>query len=150
MKNLFIFFYRLPSFWIIIKSAKLAMAKVALLTLCIEVWFFLRSNTFTSSAMHVLLLNFFDNVSQSLPNQEFVSILVKRWIFSKGHPYCIFIHVSCPAIFFCFRIGVIRIQLHFRNGPNVKFGVCQAAAGWPLFIIAHSCCVASTVYILGQ
>ena len=65
---------------------------------------FLRSNTFTSSAMHVLLLNFFDNVSQSLPNQEFVSILVKRWIFSKRLPYSIFILVSyrypCISIIF--------------------------------------------------
>ena len=61
-------------------------------------------------------------VSQSLPNPEFVSILVKKWIFSKGHPYSIFILVSqcspimlasfkskiwnvfCPAIFLHFRM----------------------------------------------
>jgi hypothetical protein len=30
-------------------------------------------------------------VSQSFQNPEFVSILGKKWIFSKGHPFSIFI-----------------------------------------------------------
>ena len=66
----------------------------------------------------------FSIMSQSLPNPEFVSILVKKWIFSKGHPYAysFFILVSqcfsivlasfkskignvfCPAIFLQFRM----------------------------------------------
>jgi hypothetical protein len=44
--------------------------------------------------MNVPLLNFFNNESQSLPNPEFVSILDKKAIFSKGHPYSISILVS--------------------------------------------------------
>ena len=72
--------------------------------------------------MNVPLLNFFHNVSQFLPNPEFVSILGKKVIFSKGHPYSISIFVSwcspimlasfktkiwnvfCPAIFLYFRM----------------------------------------------
>jgi hypothetical protein len=42
----------------------------------------------------VPLLNFFHNVPQSLSNPEFVSILGKKVIFSKGHPYSISILVS--------------------------------------------------------
>ena len=86
------------------------------------IWSFLCSNTFIWSAINVPLLHFFHNVSQSLPNPEFVSILVKNWILSKGHPYSIFILVSycsptmlasfkskirnvfCPAIFLHFRM----------------------------------------------
>jgi hypothetical protein len=42
----------------------------------------------------VPLVDFVHNVSQSLPNPKFESILGKKWIFSKGHPYSIFILVS--------------------------------------------------------
>ena len=56
--------------------------------------FFLWPNTFIWSVMNVPLLNFFHNVSQFLPNPEFVSILGKKVIFSKGHPYSISILVS--------------------------------------------------------
>jgi hypothetical protein len=38
--------------------------------------------------------NVFHDVSRSLPNPEFVSILGKKVIFSKGHPYSISILVS--------------------------------------------------------
>ena len=58
------------------------------------IWKFLWPNTFIWSAMNVPLWNFFHNVSQSLPNPEFVSILDKKVIFSKGHPYSISILVS--------------------------------------------------------
>ena len=40
------------------------------------------------------IIELFHNVSQFLPNPEFVSILVKKVIFSKGHPYSISILVS--------------------------------------------------------
>ena len=76
--------------------------------------------------MNVPFLNFFHNVSQSLSNPEFVSILGKKVIFSKGHPYSISILVSqhspimlasfkikiwnvfCPAIFQHFRMVCIN------------------------------------------
>ena len=58
------------------------------------IWNFLLPNTFIWSAMIVLLLNFFHNVSQSFPNLEFVSILAKKVIFSNRHPYSILILVS--------------------------------------------------------
>ena len=64
-----------------VKSAKLAISKVALLTP------YMGLNTFIWSAMNVPLLNFFDNMSQSLQNTEFVSILDKKWIFSKSIRY---------------------------------------------------------------
>jgi hypothetical protein len=44
--------------------------------------------------MNMPLVDFVHNVSQSLPNPKFVSILGKKWIFSKGHPYSIFIPFS--------------------------------------------------------
>jgi hypothetical protein len=44
--------------------------------------------------MNMPLLCFDHNVSQSFQNPEFVSILGKKVIFSKGHPYSIFILVS--------------------------------------------------------
>ena len=58
------------------------------------IWNFLWPNTFIRSVMNVLLLNFFHNVSQFLPNPEFVSIKGKKVIFSKGHQYSISILVS--------------------------------------------------------
>jgi hypothetical protein len=58
-----------------IKSAKLAISKVALLTLYMEFEFFCGQ-----------IPSFVHNVSQSLPNPELVSILGKKWTFSKGHP----------------------------------------------------------------
>ena len=39
-------------------------------------------------------VKFVKNLSQFLPNPEFVSILGKKVIFSKGHPYSISILVS--------------------------------------------------------
>ena len=36
------------------------------------------------------ILSLDDDVSQYLQNPAFVSILGKKWIFSKGHPYSIF------------------------------------------------------------
>ena len=64
-----------------IKSAKLAISKVALLIPCMEF----------ESVMNMPLLDFDHNVSQSLRNPKLVSILGKKWIFSKGR---IFILVS--------------------------------------------------------
>jgi hypothetical protein len=59
-----------------------------------EIWNLLCLYILIWSAMNVPLLKFFDNVSQSLQNSEFVSILGKKWIFSIGHPYSIFKLVS--------------------------------------------------------
>ena len=58
------------------------------------IWNFLSPNAFIWSVMNIPLLDFVHNVSQSLPNSELVSILDKKVIFSKGHPYSIFILVS--------------------------------------------------------
>ena len=58
------------------------------------IWKFLWPNTFIWSAMNVPLWKFFHNVSQSLPNPEFVSILRKKAIFSKVYPYSISNFVS--------------------------------------------------------
>ena len=73
-----------------VKSAKLAISKVALLTPCMEFENFCGY----IPSFEVPLLDFFHNVSQSLPNPEFVSILDKKAIFSKGHPYSISILVN--------------------------------------------------------
>ena len=73
--------------------ATLEIANLALLSPCLEFKIFCCQIPLFE-AMNVPFLNFFHNVSLSLPNPEFVSILVKKWIFSKGHPYSIFNLVS--------------------------------------------------------
>ena len=60
------------------------------------IWIFFWPNTFIWSAMNVglyecAIMKLFPYVSQSLPNPEFVSIVDKKVISLKGHPYSIFI-----------------------------------------------------------
>jgi hypothetical protein len=73
-----------------VKSAKLAISKGGTFDPVRGIWKCWGLDAFIWSAINVPLLNFFDNVTQSLQNPEFVSILGKKWIFSKGHPYSIF------------------------------------------------------------
>ena len=100
------------------------------------IWKFLWSNIFIWSAMNVPLINFFHNVSQSLPNPKFVSILGKKVIFSIHHflKRTSIQHIYSCFLVFSYDVSIIKskiwnvfcpvIFLHFRMvwSHGIMFG----------------------------